>query len=262
MTLETDGRVGRVVFTRPESLNSVTEQVLADLEAVCDAVEADPGLRVLIIAGSGRAFSVGLDLDLLDRAFADPAVWERVARRLSALTLRLERLPAVVIAEVNGLARAGGFELVLAADLAVVAESARLSDAHAAFAVIPVGGSTSRLPRIVGRQRAREIFLSGRWIPAEEAVRLGLALKAVPDERLQEAVAELAASFAGRSRAFVGAMKRQLAAVEGLSSEAAVEPEVAHFLAHVTPADSDGQEGYRSWRENRRPSSSPRVPQR
>ncbi|MFA1541878.1 enoyl-CoA hydratase/isomerase family protein [Actinomadura monticuli] len=253
MTLEVAGRVARVAFTRPDSLNSLTHRALDDLEAALDAVEADPEVRVLIIGGTGRAFSVGLDLALLDEAFADAAVWERVANRLAALTLRLERLPVPVIAAVNGLARAGGFELLLACDLVLIADSARIADAHAEFGVVPAGGSTARLPRIVGRQRAREIFLTGRWIPAAEAVELGIALRAVPAGELAAAADELAAALAGRSRDCMAAMKRQLAAAEGLSAAEAVVPEIEEFVAYVTPPDSDGQEGFRAYRENRPP---------
>ncbi|MEU8802356.1 enoyl-CoA hydratase/isomerase family protein [Spirillospora sp. NPDC048819] len=253
MTYEVRGRVARITFTRPESMNSLTERVLDELEAAIGAAEADPGTRVLVIGGTGRAFTVGLDLALLDEAFADPAVWERIAKRLAALTLRLERLPMPVIASVNGLARAGGFELLLACDLVLIADTARIADAHAEFGVIPAGGSTARLPRIVGRQRAREIFLTGRWISAAEAVDLGIALKAVPAGDLDAAVDELAAGLSGKSRACMAAMKRQLAAVEGLPLAEAVVPEIEEFVAYVTPPDSDGQEGFRAYRENRPP---------
>ncbi|TDB98504.1 enoyl-CoA hydratase/isomerase family protein [Actinomadura sp. 7K534] len=254
MSLEVADRVARITFTRPDSLNSLTPQVFDELEAAIDAAEADPDARVLVIGGTGRAFSVGLDLTLLDEAFGDPAVWERVAKRLAALTLRLEGLPMPVIAAVNGLARAGGFELLLACDLVLIADSARIADAHAEFGVIPAGGSTARLPRIVGRQRAREIFLTGRWIPAAEAVELGIALKSVPADELDAAVAELAGRLARQSRACMAAMKRQFAAVEALPLAEAVVPEIEEFVSYTTPSDSDGQEGFRAYRENRPPS--------
>ncbi|XRQ09577.1 enoyl-CoA hydratase/isomerase family protein [Actinomadura welshii] len=253
MSLEVADRVARITFTRPESMNSLTPRVFDELEAAIDAAEADPGVRVLVIGGTGRAFSVGLDLALLDEAFADPAVWERIAKRLAALTLRLESLPMPVIAAVNGLARAGGFELLLACDLVLIADSARIADAHAEFGVIPAGGSTARLPRIVGRQRAREIFLTGRWIPAAEAVELGIALKSVPTAELDAAVTELAGRLARQSRACMAAMKRQFAAVEGLPLSEAVVPEIEEFVSYTTPPDSDGQEGFRAYRENRPP---------
>ena len=253
MSLDVTGRVARITFTRPGSMNSLTERAFDDLEAAIDAAEADPDVRVLVIGGTGRAFTVGLDLALLDAAFADPAVWERIAKRLAALTLRLESLPMPVIAAVNGLARAGGFELLLACDLVLIADSARIADAHAEFGVIPAGGSTARLPRIVGRQRAREIFLTGRWIPAAEAVELGIALASVPAGELDAAVADLAGRLATRSRACMAAMKRQLAAVEGLPLAEAVVPEIEEFVSYTTPPDSDGQEGFRAYRENRPP---------
>jgi enoyl-CoA hydratase/carnithine racemase len=253
MSLAVADRVARITFTRPEAMNSLTARVFDDLEAAIDAAEADPDVRVLVIGGTGRAFSVGLDLTLLDEAFADPAVWERIAKRLAALTLRLEGLSMPVIAAVNGLARAGGFELLLACDLVLIADSARIADAHAEFGVIPAGGSTARLPRIVGRQCAREIFLTGRWIPAAEAVELGIALKSVPADELDAAVAELAGRLARRSRNCMAAMKRQFAAVEALPLAEAVVPEIEEFVSYVTPADSDGQEGYRAYRENRPP---------
>ncbi|WP_165950496.1 enoyl-CoA hydratase/isomerase family protein [Actinomadura sp. GC306] len=253
MSLDVTGRVARITFTRPESMNSLTARVFDDLEAAIDAAEADPDVRVLVIGGTGRAFSVGLDLTLLDEAFADAAVWERLAKRLAALTLKLESLSMPVIAAVNGLARAGGFELLLACDLVLIADSARIADAHAEFGVIPAGGSTARLPRIVGRQRAREIFLTGRWIPAAEAVELGIALKSVPADELDAAVTELANRLAGQSRACMAAMKRQFAAVEALPLAEAVVPEIEEFVAYTTPPDSDGQEGFRAYRENRPP---------
>jgi enoyl-CoA hydratase/carnithine racemase len=254
MTFEVTGRIARITFTRPESLNSLTWGALDDLEAAIGAAEADPEVRVLVIGGTGRAFSVGLDLAVLDEAFADAAVWERLANRLAALTLRLERLPMPVIAAVNGLARAGGFELLLACDLVLVADSARIADAHAEFGVVPAGGSTARLPRIVGRQRAREIFLTGRWIPAAEAVELGIAVEAVPAGELSAAATALATRLAARPRSCMAAMKRQLAAAEGLPLAEAVVPEIAEFVAYVTPPDSDGQEGFRAYRESRPPS--------
>ncbi|WP_165959131.1 enoyl-CoA hydratase/isomerase family protein [Actinomadura sp. KC345] len=253
MTLDVADRVARITFTRPDSLNSLTVQALDDLEAAIDAAVADPDVRVLVIGGTGRAFTAGLDLALLDEAFADPAVWERTARRLVALTLRLERLPMPVIASVNGLARAGGFELLLACDLVLMADSARVADAHAGFGLIPVGGSTARLPRVVGRQRAKEIFLTGRWISAAEAVEFGLALKAVPAGELDAAVAELATGLSRNSRAGMAAMKRQFAAGDGLPLAEAVTAEVEEFLSYVTAPDSDGREGFLAHRENRPP---------
>lgn len=253
MVVRRDHRVLTAALHRPEALNSLNEDVLDDLERLLTFVEGDPVVRVLVLTGVGRAFCVGLDLDTLDGAFASPDVWEALIDRIGGLALRLELLPVPVVCAVNGLTRAGGFELMLACDIVVMAHSARVGDAHTTFGVIPGGGSTVRLPRIVGAARAREIFLTGRWVDAKEAVDIGLVVRAVPDDDLVSTAAQIAADLAGKSRDCLSALKRQLKAVEGLSVEAALPIERRHFVDYVTPADSDGQEGYRAWREERPP---------
>jgi enoyl-CoA hydratase/carnithine racemase len=253
MELAVDDRVAWLRFTRPDRLNSLSEAVLGDLDEALDQVAADTGVRALVLTGSGKAFSVGLDMGLLDRAFAEPEYFDSVLTRLGRLCLKLESLPVPTIAAVNGLARAGGFEMMLACDLVVLAEEARIGDVHTVHGVIPAGGSTVRLPRVVGAQRAREIFMTGRWIDPAEAVALGLAVRAVPGERLDAAAAELAASLTDKSRDCLGALKRQLVAVDGLALPEALEAERREFLAYVAPAGSDAQEGYRASKERRSP---------
>lgn len=249
-----EGRTAWIRFTRPDHLNSLSEGALRDLDGALDLVEADEGIRALVITGAGKAFSVGLDLDLLTRAFAEPTYFESVLTRLGALCLRLESLPVVTIAAVNGLARAGGFELMLACDLVLIAEEARIGDVHTVHGVVPGGGSTVRLPRVVGAQRAREIFLTGRWVPPSEAVALGLALEAVPLADLDDAARALADRLVDKSRNCLGAVKRQLVAVDGLATRDGMVAERREFLAYVSPPDSDAQEGFRASVERREPS--------
>lgn len=254
LDLVREGRTAWIRFSRPDQLNSLSEQVLADLDSALDRVEADSGVRALMITGTGKAFSVGLDLDLLTRAFADPAYFESVLTRLGALCVRLESLPVVTIAAVNGLARAGGFELMLSCDLVVIAEEARIGDVHTVHGVAPGGGSTVRLPRVVGAQRAREIFLTGRWIAPDEAVSIGLALEAVPLTELEDSARVLAARLVDKSRDCLAAVKRQLVAVDGLPTSEGIVAERREFLAYVSPPDSDAQEGFRASVERREPS--------
>ena len=121
MSLEIRDRVAYATFTTPEKLNSISEDRIADLAEMIARVRADAGVRALTLTGSGRAFCVGLDLDLLKRAFYDMAYFEDVVRRLQAVLLDLEALPVPVIAAVNGITRAGGFEMMLACDFVLVA---------------------------------------------------------------------------------------------------------------------------------------------
>jgi enoyl-CoA hydratase/carnithine racemase len=241
------------------SLNSITEQWLVELDAILTVVEQDMTVKALVIRGSGRAFSVGLDQYLLDKAFGDPAYFESVLQRLGSLLLRIEELTAPVVAAVNGLARAGGFELILCCDVVIVSASAKVGDAHTAFGVVPGGGSSFRLPRIVGTSRAKEIFMSGRWMSATELVELGIALQAVPDASLDESVEECLGWLTDKSRGCLGTVKRQMLMTSAAPSAQAIEIEREIFLNYVTPADSDAQEGFRSWREDRQPRWATRV---
>ena len=240
-------------------LNSITEGWLADLDAVVSLVERDQTIKALVLRGTGRAFSVGLDQDLLDKAFDDPAYFSSVLERLGGILLRIEELNAPVVAAVNGLARAGGFELILCCDIVIVSDRAQVGDAHTAFGVVPGGGSSFRLPRIVGAMRAKEIFLSGRWIKPMELVHLGIAYRCVLDASLDEAVEECLAWLTDKSRNCLGTVKRQMLMTAAEPASEAINIEREIFLAYVTPENSDAQDGFRSWREGRSPQWAHRV---
>lgn len=240
-------------------LNSITEAWLADLDAVVSLVERDQTIKALVLRGTGRAFSVGLDQDLLDKAFDDPAYFSSVLERLGGILLRIEELNAPVVAAVNGLARAGGFELILCCDIVIVSDRAQVGDAHTAFGVVPGGGSSFRLPRIVGAMRAKEIFLSGRWMKPMELVHLGIAYRCVLDASLDEAVEECLAWLTDKSRNCLGTVKRQMMMTAAAPASEAINIEREIFLAYVTPENSDAQDGFRSWREGRSPQWAHRV---
>ena len=236
-----------------ERLNSITESLLTDLDALITTVELDPSIKALVIRGSGRAFSVGLDQHLLDKAFDDAEYFSSVLERLAGILLRIEELDAPVVAAVNGLARAGGFELILCCDVVIVATSAKVGDAHTAFGVVPGGGSSFRLPRIVGAMRAKEIFFSGRWMNADELVAYGLAIAAVPDDSLDSAVEDCLGWLTDKSRDCLGTVKRQMRLTATAPAAEAIKIEREVFLDYVTPQNSDAQEGFRAYREKRPP---------
>lgn len=254
LSLVLDGPVARATFERPQQLNSISEAVLDDLDSVIATVRDVPAVRALVLRGTGDVFSVGLDLELLDRAFGDVDYFEHVLTRLATTCLSLEELEVPVVAAVNGLARAGGFELALACDFVVAAESARIGDVHTSFGVVPGGGSSVRLPRLVGPQRAKEIFFSARWLNGREAVELGLALRAVPAEQLDVAVDELLAGMVDKSRPCLGTVKRQMRRTVGLSTADGVAVEREEFLSYLRTPGSDGVEGFRAYQQGRPPS--------
>ncbi len=250
---EVADRVAWFTIDRPEAMNAIDEDVLADLQALVELVRADPGVRVLVVGGAGDAFCVGLDVGLLARAFDDLDYFASVLQRLNAALLDLEALDVPVIAAVNGTTRAGGFELLLACDLVVVADEARIADHHSAFGMMPGGGATQRLPRKIGDQRAKALILTARWLQGPEAVDWGLALEHAPLADLRARTAALAAELAAKPRATLGTIKGAIARGVGLPLPEAVQSEIDAFLAFMRSSDW-GHEGFRAYRERRPPS--------
>jgi len=215
-------------------------------------VERDDTVRALVLTGTGETFCVGMDLACLERGFRDHAYFRSFLERLAAMLLRMEALPVPVIAAVNGLTRAGGFEIVLASDLVLIANEARIADDHGRFAVLPGGGSTQRAPRKLGWQRAADLILTARWIEGPGAVEYGIALRSVPRAELSAAVEELVDRLRGKSRAFLGAAKAAMRDGAALPLEDAVRLEIDRFIQHLERSP-DAQEGFTAYREKRPP---------
>jgi enoyl-CoA hydratase/carnithine racemase len=253
LTFDIRDRVGYVQFSTPDSLNSISEARIEDLERVVARVKENVGVRALTITGSGRAFCVGLDLELLKRAFADIGYFEKMIRRLQAVLLELEALPVPVIAAVNGYARAGGFELAIACDLMVIADEAKIGDRHTNLGVLPGGGISQRLPRRVGEQRAKALVLLAPWLSGQQAVAYGLALRSVPLADLPGAVEEMLSELRHRPRECSAAIKSAMHAARTLDSAQAVEFEIRAFVEYMGKLPY-GREGYEASLDGRAPS--------
>ena len=253
LAFEVRERVAYVRFTTPRQLNSIDEPRLAELRRVVDAVQGDAGIRALAFTGEGKAFCVGLNYDLLQKAFHDIGYFESVVRRFNAILLDLESLPVPVIAAVNGYARAGGIELALACDFILIADEAKIGDVHAQYGVMPGGGATQRLPRRVGEQKAKEIIYLANWLSGPEAAACGLALRSVPLAELPAAVESMLATLRHRPRALSAALKRCLHAARHLEGREGIEFETREFVRYMGQ-EPYGREGYRASLEGREPS--------
>jgi enoyl-CoA hydratase/carnithine racemase len=176
-----------------------------------------------------------------------------VLTRLAATCLSLEALEVPVIAAVNGLACTAGFELALSCDLIVAADEAQIGDAHTASGLVPGGGATVRLPRTIGVQLARELVYSGRLMSGSQAAAIGLVARSVPAAKLSEAVEEIAASFADKSRRSLAICKRQINGGLGLDTPSGVEHERGEFIRYLREPDSDAIEGFRAAQAGRPP---------
>ena len=214
MTLLIDNpapHVRRLTLNRPERMNALdgpTLQMLNDAVRECGAA-AD--VKVLVIRGQGRAFCAGNDLKwLAGGVLADRAAHMRHQDLMQDTYERLESAPQIVLASVNGYAMAGGFELALACDLMIADAQAQLGDEHIRRNLLPSGGSSQRLPRKLGLQRAMYYLVTGRRMTGQEAVELGLAAQAVPAEQLERATLELAGEIARADALALASMKEMV----------------------------------------------------
>ena len=181
----------RLVLNRPAKLNAISAELRDALVAAVDAATGDDRVRVIAIAGAGRAFCSGYDLS----EAAPPTAWgwrDVLARDVEA-TLAVWSCPKPVIAQVHGYALAGGLELAMACDLIVAADDAQLGEPEIRFGSAPV---TLLMPFLIGQKRTRELLLTGDLIPAAEAERIGLVNRVVPADRLAAAVDALAERLA------------------------------------------------------------------
>jgi enoyl-CoA hydratase len=200
--------VATVTLSRPAALNAITREMLEELVLALDAATANPSVRVIVLTGSGRAFSAGVDLKALgERSLHGGAVGDFLDLPARAVVERLTTVPQVVIARVNGFCFTGALELALACDLIVAADEATFGDTHAKWGLRPTWGMSQRLPRIVGVSRARELSYTSRTFSGTDAAAWGLAIRSVPLSELDDAVAELTESILATSAASIAAYK-------------------------------------------------------
>ena len=188
-----DDGVGTIRLDRPK-VNALNAQVSREIGEAVDAVATDEKVRAVVIWGGERVFAAGADIK--EMAHLDATTMWRYIGGFQDIFTRLERLPVVTIAAINGYALGGGCEMALACDLRVCAEDSMLGQPEILLGIIPGAGGTQRLPRIVGVARAKEIIYSGRFVPAQEAVQIGLVHEAVAPEKVYERAVEIAAGFA------------------------------------------------------------------
>ncbi|MDH4219219.1 MAG: enoyl-CoA hydratase-related protein [Candidatus Aminicenantes bacterium] len=194
---EKTDNIGVLTINRPDKLNAISNELTEELKQLLDEIEKDEELRVMLITGAGdKAFVAGADIkELVDR---DALVGRKVSRTRQDLFSRIENLPAPVIAAVNGYALGGGLELAIACSIRICSEKAQFGAPEVKLGIIPGDGGTQRLPRLVGLGRAMEMILTGDFIDAQEAYRIGLVNKVVPHEELMDSVMEMAKKIAQR----------------------------------------------------------------
>ncbi len=219
---ETDDGVATITLNRPEARNALSAALLDALVAALVAADRDDGVGAIVLTGSDPAFCAGLDLRELGTP-GSPLDLAALARPWPALTTPM-------IGAVNGVAITGGLELALNCDFLVASERARFGDTHARVGILPGWGLSVLLPQAIGLRRAVEMSLTGNFIEAEEALRLGLVNHVVPHDELLGVARQLAADITGNDRATAGALLasyRRIAGAGGVDEGMALEAEAA-----------------------------------
>jgi enoyl-CoA hydratase len=216
-----------LVMNRPELLNSLSNEMRGEIVAAVAELEADAGIRVLILTGAGRAFSAGMDLD----------EW-RTSDKVAAGAYENDPVKALcsfsgpVIGAVNGIAVTGGLEIAVACDLLVASTAARFADTHALVGLLPGWGGSVRLARRVGLGHAKELALTGRFLGAEEALAWGLVNHVVAPEALMAKAGSIAAQMAAAVPETLIAYKRLLDSGAALPFEEALRFERQASIAN------------------------------
>lgn len=235
--------IAKITLNRPEALNALSPTLLNELKQALDDVEQDQQIKVVVLTGSGRAFCAGADLKFMAQAQQKDLL--DYIQMLDEVLFKLECLDKPVIAAVNGYALAGGLELTLCCDLVVASEHAVFGDEHINRGLIPGGGSTMRLPRIIGLRRAKELLYTGdRW-DAKRAYEVGLVNLVVPPEKLEEAAMELAGKLASKSSFALHLMKQ--AVNRSMDSDRETLQTLERAAFNLVISSPEAQEGLRSF---------------
>jgi 2-(1,2-epoxy-1,2-dihydrophenyl)acetyl-CoA isomerase len=243
-TLLIDDRDGARTLTlnRPDAFNSLTAELKERLLDALREAAADPSVRAVVLAGSGRAFCAGQDLkEHIARLDSDaPEPMSTVREHYNPIVEAIVRMPKPVIAAVNGMAAGAGASLAFACDLRVAAESAKFLLAFAGVGLSADTGASWTLPRLIGYGRAMELMLLGKPVAADEALRIGMVTTVVPDDQVLATAAELAGRMAAGPTTAYAKIKEAALASAGSELTEALEMEAR------TQAEAGGTEDHRA----------------
>ncbi len=249
VSYEVADSVATVTITREDKLNALDAETITELLRAFLLAKADKAVRVVILTGAGRkAFVAGADIAAM--AGLSPEAARRFAERGQQLTVLVETLGKPVIAAVNGFALGGGCELALACHIRIASESAKFGQPEVKLGLLPGFGGSQRLPRLVGKGRALELLLTGGMIPADEALRIGLANRVVPDDEVMPTARQIAAEIAANAPLAIEYCLAAVASGMEMPIEEALRMEAALF--GLCFASDDMREGTTAFLEKRK----------
>jgi enoyl-CoA hydratase/carnithine racemase len=247
VSAELRGAVGLARIDRPEARNALSPELMEELASLCERWDDDPDVRCIVIAGSEEWFAAGADIKVMAKRTFDEVLTSPTAR----FWPRLAAIRTPLVAAVSGYALGGGCELALACDMIVAEEGAEFGQPEILLGIIPGGGGTQRLARVMGKQRAMELVLTGRRIDAAEAFGLGIVTQVTPAGGCLDAALELAARIAERPPLAVRLAKQAVLAAEEMPLSAGLDHE--RRLYELAMATEDRVEGMTAFLEKRKP---------
>ncbi len=247
--IENNGPIATLTINRPDTLNALDLETIAAMNVALDRIESDKSIRVVIFTGAGRAFVAGGDIaDLNSRRGL--AHYQEFAEDIHRLFRRIETFDKPTIAAVNGFALGGGTELLLALDIRIVSDKAKLGLPEITLGLFPGAGGTQRMIRQLPLCRAKEIMFTGEMITAQEAVTIGLANRVVAHDRLMAETLDLAGKIAQKSPLVLKLLKRTLNDGADMPLSAALRHEQA--MIGLVLDTEDSHEGCGAFLEKRK----------
>jgi enoyl-CoA hydratase len=245
--VEREGRVAILTINRPDKLNALNEQVRTDMLEILGEIQTDDSVGVVVLTGAGeKSFIAGADIgEFAGRTPFD----QRQAMRSPRIFDVMASFPKPVIAMINGFCLGGGCELAMSCDIRIASEKARFGQPEINLGLIPGGGGTQRLSRLVGVGNAMRLILTGDMIPAAEALSIGLVEMVVPADELRAKTLELANKIAAKSPLTLKVAKEALRASERLPIEDGITYERDLFCLCFSSADKE--EGVKAFLEKR-----------
>ena len=249
LLVERRERVAVITINRPQKLNALNIQTRAEGAAALDELREDDSVRVVVITGAGeKAFVAGADIAEFE---GRTAVTQREVMTARSLFTAVDAFPKPVIAMINGYCLGGGCELALSCDLRVAGEQARFGQPEINLGIIPGGGGTQRLTRLVGEGKAMELILTGEMIDAQHAYRLGLVNHVVPAADLEAKTLEIAGRIAEKSPVALRMAKEAVKTAARANLDEGLRREIDLFALCFSSEDKD--EGVRAFLEKRKP---------
>jgi enoyl-CoA hydratase len=250
ISLSVEGEIGILMINRPKALNALNIETLKEIQFGIQEVKDNPELKVLIVTGAGeKAFVAGADiLEMRDMSSIEALNFSKMGN----FTLKMiQDLDRPVIAAVNGYALGGGTEIALACDFAYASENARFGLPEVTLGIFPGFGGTQRLPRLIGKGNAKELILTGKMITAQEAFRMGIVNKVVPQASLMEETKKVAAQIAANGA--VGVRLAKMVMDGGFSMDLSEACSLESYAFGIGFTTEDQKEGMTAFIEKRKP---------